>query len=83
MASRRNYEKRREQLRILLRTVRLEAGLTQVELAARLRNRRQAFVSKAELGERRVDLVDVEEICDACGADFVEVMHRYRNLRQS
>ena len=40
-----------------LREARLEAGLTQAELAARL-GRPQSFVSKVEAGERRLDLVE-------------------------
>ena len=81
MTSRRNYARRREQLRELLKTIRLEAGLTQVQLAARLNKRPQTFVSKMELGERRADVADVEEICDACGVDFLDFARRYREMR--
>lgn len=41
-----------------LRQARLDAGLTQIEVAARLR-RPQSFVSKCESGERRVDVVEL------------------------
>ena len=44
-----------------LKLARVEAGLTQVEVARRL-NRPQSFVSKIESGERRVDVVDVVEL---------------------
>lgn len=37
------------------------SGLTQQELAARLR-RSQSFVAKIELGERRVEVVELVEI---------------------
>jgi transcriptional regulator with XRE-family HTH domain len=43
-----------------LRRARRDAGLTQVEVAARL-HRPQSFVSKCESGERRVDLVELQE----------------------
>jgi transcriptional regulator with XRE-family HTH domain len=43
-----------------LREARLAAGLTQVDVAAKLR-RPQSFVSKCESGERRVDLVELTE----------------------
>jgi transcriptional regulator with XRE-family HTH domain len=43
-----------------LRTAREEAGLTQVEVAKAL-GRQQTFVSKCEIGERRVDFVELEE----------------------
>ena len=44
-----------------LKQARLEAGLTQVEVARQLR-RPQSFVSKAETGERRLDIVETDEL---------------------
>ncbi len=41
-----------------LRQARKEAGLTQVEVARRL-SRSQSFVTKAETGERRLDVVEL------------------------
>lgn len=41
-----------------LRQARLDAGLTQVQVARRL-GRSQSFVTKAETGERRVDVVEL------------------------
>lgn len=43
-----------------LRAARLAAGLTQVQVAKAL-GRTQAFVSKCELGERRIDPVDLAQ----------------------
>jgi transcriptional regulator with XRE-family HTH domain len=43
-----------------LREARLGAGLTQMQVAAKLR-RPQSFVSKCESGERRVDAVELTE----------------------
>ncbi len=42
-----------------LKDARREAGLTQVEVARRLR-RSQAFVSKSESGDRRVDVIELQ-----------------------
>ena len=42
-----------------LREARQEAGLTQVVVAKRLR-RTQAFVSKCESGDRRVDVIELK-----------------------
>lgn len=42
-----------------LREARLAAGLTQEQVAAKLR-RPQSFVSKCESGERRVDVVELQ-----------------------
>ncbi len=42
-----------------LRQARKEAGLTQVEVAKQLK-RSQSFVTKAETGERRLDVVELK-----------------------
>ncbi|MBY0460311.1 MAG: helix-turn-helix transcriptional regulator [Gemmataceae bacterium] len=55
----------------LLREAREEAGLTQVELAERL-GQSQSFVSKAEVGERRLDLIQLRTICLALGATLLD-----------
>ena len=58
----------------LLREARERAGVTQVELAAKL-EQSQSFVSKVELGDSRLDLVQLRTILAAVGvrlADFVE-----------
>lgn len=53
-----------------LREARRAAGVTQTELADRIGNR-QVFVSKLERGDRRMDVVDLIEYCDAAGIDAV------------
>lgn len=49
-----------------LRRAREEAGLTQAELARTVR-RSQTWISKCELGERRVDFVELEDLAEALG----------------
>ena len=49
-----------------LRAARKETGLTQAEVAEKLR-RSQTWVSKCELGERRVDFVELEDFANAYG----------------
>ena len=44
-----------------LRKARLEAELTQVDVGKKLK-KPQAYVSKIERGERRVDVVELEEL---------------------
>ena len=60
----------------LLRAVREEAGLTQVDLAARLRTT-QNYVSKSENGERRVDALEWLRWVAACGADPITFLVRW------
>jgi transcriptional regulator with XRE-family HTH domain len=56
-----------DHFRAKLVEMRHEAGLTQRELAERL-GREHSFVSRLELGDRRVDLVEFFWICKACDA---------------
>ena len=53
----------------LLKEARIAAGLRQSDLAERL-NVPQSMVSKYELGERRVDVLEVREICRVLGISF-------------
>ena len=64
----------------LLRDIRREAGLTQTELARKL-GRTQAYVSKYELGERRLDLMDLFAVCDAVEISPVEFVQRVLQRR--
>lgn len=50
----------------VLKQLRLDAQLTQSELANRL-NKPQSYVSKYESGERRLDVVEIREICIEAG----------------
>ncbi len=52
-----------------LREARLAAGLTQTDVAARIR-RPQSFVSKCESGERRVDVVELHEFAQLYKKDL-------------
>ena len=52
---------------------RKKAGLTQQELATRLK-RPQSFVAKYEGGERRIDVVEFIEICRAIGDDPIRII---------
>ena len=49
-----------------LRAARASAGLTQVEVAKALR-KTQAYVSKSELGERRLDVIELSEFAKLYG----------------
>jgi transcriptional regulator with XRE-family HTH domain len=60
------YIAQRSRLVSLLREIRIEAGLTQMELAVHI-ERDQTFVSKYESGQRRLDVLELREICQAVG----------------
>ena len=59
----------------LLREVREEAGLTQTELAVRIK-KDQTFVSKYETGERRLDVLELREICVVLGVPIGTFIRR-------
>jgi len=48
---------------------RKQAGLTQVEVAKRL-GRAHSFISKCELGERRVDFVELQQLAKIYNKDL-------------
>jgi transcriptional regulator with XRE-family HTH domain len=62
------FTKRYERLCLLLVEARRSAGVSQAELAAKLR-RPQSFVSKYERGERRLDVIEFLEIAEALELD--------------
>jgi len=65
----------------LLREYRLKRGLTQVALSNTL-NMPQSFVSDVETGQRRLDLVQLRDLCSALGISLVKFVSEFdRRLR--
>ena len=60
----------------LLIEARKQAQLTQVQLASKL-GVHQSFVSKYEVGERRLDVIEFIEIADALGIDIGGFIKNY------
>jgi transcriptional regulator with XRE-family HTH domain len=60
----------------LLVAARKKAGLTQAEVAKKLR-RPQSFVAKYENGERRLDIVEFVELSRALDADPVAMLRAF------
>ena len=56
-----------------LRAARVRRDVSQAELARRL-GRPQSYVSKVEMAERRVDLVEAMDLCGALGVTIAEVV---------
>ena len=65
-------------LRAVLRQIRVEAGMKQADLARKL-NQSQSFVSKYESGERRLDLLELRDICAAVGLTLAQFVTRLEN----
>lgn len=75
--------KSRKVLLALLKETRIEAGLRQVDLAKEL-NVPQSRISKYEVGERRVDVLELRDICSALGrslAGFVQELENRLNAK--
>ena len=63
-------------LAALLRQVRLDAGLTQAEVAEKI-GESQSYVSKYENGEQRLDLIELEAVCKAVEISLPHFVKRY------
>lgn len=63
-------------LLVMVRAIREKAGLSQAELATRL-GRPQTWVSKTELGERRLDLEELRQLCEALGVPLPVAVERW------
>jgi transcriptional regulator with XRE-family HTH domain len=79
-ASRKQRE--RKILLEVLRELRKQRNLTQDQLAKSM-GVKQAFVSKYETGERRLDFLDLVGICDVLGISIVKLAERFEALRKA
>lgn len=73
MATRANLAEKKRFLS-LVRQMRLDAGLRQEDLARKL-GEPQSFVSRYESGDRRLDVLELRQICEVLGvslADFIK-----------
>ncbi len=55
----------------LIYRLRMSAGITQQQLSVIL-NVPQSYISKIETGERRIDLLELREICSALNSNLIE-----------
>jgi transcriptional regulator with XRE-family HTH domain len=62
----------------LLREHRQRAGLRQVDVAQRL-SEPQSFVSKYESGERRLDVIELRQVCAALEIPFIEFVQEFEH----
>jgi transcriptional regulator with XRE-family HTH domain len=61
-----NEDFQRERLYSLLKKLRQNSGIRQVDLAEKL-GVPQSFISKCESGERQLDIVELRQVCRAIG----------------
>lgn len=80
-AGRRRSAVREPEYRYLMdrmREARTESGMTQSEVAAAL-DRPTSFVSKCELGERRIDPIDLDKLAELYGKPLEYFLPRRRS----
>lgn len=65
----------RDALANLLVTIRQEAGLDQTTVAKAV-GKGQSFVSRYESGERRLDILELRAVCQACGITLARFVKR-------
>lgn len=70
------HNKAYQSLLLLLRSKRLKRGITQEQLASRL-GVGQGIISKIETHERRLDVIELREICLALGISFPEFVTEF------
>jgi len=66
------WSAREEILLKILKEVRASTGLSQRGLMNVL-ERPQSYISKYERGDRRLDILELKELCDACGLKLADV----------
>ena len=73
--------KQQKALLSLLRDLRTKAGLRQVDMAAAL-GKPQAFVSYYESGARRLDLLELRQVCKVLDVSLSDFVRRFEQLLQ-
>ena len=63
----------------LLRELRVQAGMRQVDMAHAL-GKPQAFVSYYESGARRLDLLELRQICNVLGVSLPDFVRKFERL---
>ncbi|MFV2948678.1 helix-turn-helix domain-containing protein [Pseudomonas japonica] len=61
----------------LLKGRRAEAGLTQIQCSEAL-GRPQSFMSDVERGVRRLDVIQIYDLCKILGCDFGSLMNEFQ-----
>jgi transcriptional regulator with XRE-family HTH domain len=70
-----NRELKREKLQELLKRIRQDKGIRQIELAEKL-GVPQSFISKYESGDRQLDILELRQVCQAVGISLQEFIRK-------
>jgi transcriptional regulator with XRE-family HTH domain len=70
--------RKQKALLLLLRQLRMEAGLRQIDMAKAL-GKPQAFVSYYESGARRLDLLELRRICGILGISLIDLVRKFES----
>jgi transcriptional regulator with XRE-family HTH domain len=83
-SAQRSSRKQRERATLLelLRQLRMQKGLSQDQMAKAI-GTKQAFVSKYETGERRLDFLDLVAICEVLNVSIVKFAEHFESARKS
>lgn len=73
------YSRQLERLCELLAEARTDAGLTQRDLAERLK-RPRSYIGKIEVGERRLDVVEFLALCNALEIDPAVILEEVQQV---
>ncbi len=76
--SNRLWDKKQKTFREAIKEIRNNRNLKQIKLAKKLK-KPQSFVSKYETGERKLDFVEISEICKACDVSMEEFVKLYNS----
>ena len=68
-------ELQREKLQGLLKRIRQDKGIRQIELAEKL-GVPQSFVSKYESGDRQLDILELRQVCKAVGISMQDFIRK-------
>lgn len=68
-------ETEKRKLRTILRQIRQEANVRQIDLAEKLA-KPQSFISKYESGEQTLDFFEVKEVCEALNVSLYDFIKR-------
>ncbi len=72
------YRREHDVLLSLIKKHRKESGLTQADCSSAL-GRPQSFMSDVETGSRRLDIVQLRDLCKVLGIDLTDLIKEFEN----